>query len=317
MTGITTTPHLHFQMDREIAPSHPYWPFTFRDAQDIGVDFFAAVNVGLGKENALKNTLHPMEFVQGNASYVAAATVSVPRAVEVASASPAETVPAAPETESEPKNAAPPETAAVQPEPVVQPVSAPVAEPAAPVETKAPKTFDSPVDVRTSNASYAAIKAALDSGMFRLSDDGRFSPAQKVTRRDAVLAFSKLLSTVPSEFPDLPFSDVLPSDPVAGVLARFVESGFVGAADRFRPNDAITRAEAAIILARISGVSPIQGKPAFRDLKAADGRTAALNGFAAALRLRRGVVFGLETPLTRSEFAKMVDTWRKKTGNLR
>lgn len=35
MTGITTTPHLHFQIDKSTAPFHAYWPYTFREAADL------------------------------------------------------------------------------------------------------------------------------------------------------------------------------------------------------------------------------------------------------------------------------------------
>lgn len=65
MTGITTTPHLHFQIDTGDAPFHAYWPYTFQDLRELKLDFFEAVNLGLGKENAMKYTVHPMEFVQG------------------------------------------------------------------------------------------------------------------------------------------------------------------------------------------------------------------------------------------------------------
>ena len=32
MTGITTTPHLHFQIDKSTSPYHLYWPYTFKEA---------------------------------------------------------------------------------------------------------------------------------------------------------------------------------------------------------------------------------------------------------------------------------------------
>ncbi len=63
-TGTATTPHLHFQLDNDDAPWHPYWPFTSSEAYSAGLDFFSAVNAGLGKDSALRTTINPMKFVQ-------------------------------------------------------------------------------------------------------------------------------------------------------------------------------------------------------------------------------------------------------------
>jgi hypothetical protein len=63
ITGITTTPHLHFQIDRAEAPFHPYWPFTSSDSRSAGLWFFESVNRGLWKEKALQYTIHPMNFI--------------------------------------------------------------------------------------------------------------------------------------------------------------------------------------------------------------------------------------------------------------
>lgn len=63
-TGTATTPHLHFQMDNSLAPWHPYWPFTYKEAEDAGVNFFEAVNIGLGAETAKEDTVNPMMYVQ-------------------------------------------------------------------------------------------------------------------------------------------------------------------------------------------------------------------------------------------------------------
>lgn len=66
ITGITTTPHLHFQIDKSASPFHMYWPYTFQEAADLGLDFFGAINVGLGKENAIRYTINPMDFIKNN-----------------------------------------------------------------------------------------------------------------------------------------------------------------------------------------------------------------------------------------------------------
>ncbi len=63
-TGMATAPHLHFQLDSKDAPFHPYWPFTWDDVRQAGLDsYFEAVKYGVGKYNAQKYTINPMEFV--------------------------------------------------------------------------------------------------------------------------------------------------------------------------------------------------------------------------------------------------------------
>jgi len=68
-TGTSTTPHLHFQIDRDSAPWHPYWPFSWKESQEVGLSFFEAVNAGLGITKGKTNTVHPMKFVIQNLSY--------------------------------------------------------------------------------------------------------------------------------------------------------------------------------------------------------------------------------------------------------
>jgi Peptidase family M23 len=66
MSGFASGPHLHFQIERDTAPFHPYWLFSGKEARDAGMDFTQAVNAGLHRERGLQYTLNPMVFVQAN-----------------------------------------------------------------------------------------------------------------------------------------------------------------------------------------------------------------------------------------------------------
>lgn len=63
ITGITTTPHLHLQIDTAEAPFHPYWHFSSAEARSAKLSFFEAINVGLNKDKAEKYSIHPMHFI--------------------------------------------------------------------------------------------------------------------------------------------------------------------------------------------------------------------------------------------------------------
>ncbi len=75
-TGFATGPHLHFQMDREEAPWHPYWPFTGTEAREAGLSMTQAVNSGLHRERGLEYTVNPMLFVQSYQNGAPAQTVA-------------------------------------------------------------------------------------------------------------------------------------------------------------------------------------------------------------------------------------------------
>lgn len=80
-SGTATTPHLHFQIDNDSAPWHPFWPFTWKEANDAGLSFFAAVNAALGQDRAIATTLNPMKFVQDHLDGSAVVTVKASETV--------------------------------------------------------------------------------------------------------------------------------------------------------------------------------------------------------------------------------------------
>ncbi len=65
-TGDATGPHLHFQIDTDDAPWHPYWPFTGSEARAAGLNTYQAVNTGLGQANGRHYTLSPLAFIQSH-----------------------------------------------------------------------------------------------------------------------------------------------------------------------------------------------------------------------------------------------------------
>jgi len=65
-TGLASGPHLHFQIDRDEAPWHPYWPFTSKEARRDGLTFNEAVNKGLFQSRGYLYTVNPMLYVQAN-----------------------------------------------------------------------------------------------------------------------------------------------------------------------------------------------------------------------------------------------------------
>lgn len=66
MTGFASGPHLHFQIDRDTAPWHPYWPFTGSELREAGLNTTKGVNTGFHQERGYEFTVQPMLVVQAN-----------------------------------------------------------------------------------------------------------------------------------------------------------------------------------------------------------------------------------------------------------
>ncbi len=82
-TGFASGPHLHFQIDTDDAPFHPYWPFTDGEMKDAGMSFTQAINRGLHQERGSLYTISPLLFAQSYTSYIA--TPTLPASVTLAS----------------------------------------------------------------------------------------------------------------------------------------------------------------------------------------------------------------------------------------
>lgn len=65
-TGDVTGPHLHFQIDRDSAPWHPYWPFTTEELRAAGYSAAQAINSGFHSDRGTAFTVNPLLYAQAN-----------------------------------------------------------------------------------------------------------------------------------------------------------------------------------------------------------------------------------------------------------
>jgi len=125
-TGTATTPHVHFQIDKESAPFHPYWPFTYLEASQAGYNFTTSINAGFGKEKALAHSINPFMYVQkyngskGNALIPALIPAPLPSSSSVITPSVKNPISDLPPVL--PNTAVPPQIPVVAQPPVVAPV---------------------------------------------------------------------------------------------------------------------------------------------------------------------------------------------------
>lgn len=76
-TGMSTAPHIHFQIDRADAPFHPYWPITWKDVTAHGLSsFFEAVRRGVNKAKGRQYTVNPMKLISRTISYTPPTTTT-------------------------------------------------------------------------------------------------------------------------------------------------------------------------------------------------------------------------------------------------
>lgn len=265
MTGITTTPHLHFQIDTADAPFHPYWPFTSAEAKAAGMNIFEAVSAWLGADRGLKYTIHPLEFVQHNLSTTSNSSSSPysekgPKNIPLKSLEeivhythPATTIDSpitlnsASSKENDIKmledivsfNAAPNTipSSALSPNTIVV---------ASKITNTACKNIDSHLNLRT---SFGIKASTLQNENCALDTISSFSENTKVLRKEAIVALMKLYKYEPlngiSQFADVSINET----ELQWYLLRAYQSGILSGS-YFRGNNTITKWEFVELIAR-------------------------------------------------------------------
>lgn len=243
MTGYTTTPHLHLQVDNEEAPFYPYWPFTLTEAAEAGYSFFEWVDAGLNQDLIAKYSVDPLDFIR-NAGGVEWNLNSAPEAPT------------------------PPPVVVTPPREIPVPVTpvTPVAPTIIPKVNNAPGTFN---DIPTSHKFYTSINYFGKLGIIKGFDDGTFRPEKDVTRSELLGIVLKSLDIAPhGEIVTGIFQDVPSEHWVSPLVSEAVKRKIVSTErEVFEPNRAVTRVEFLAILALASGENlPIGVTKSWNDL---------------------------------------------------
>lgn len=217
LTGFTTTPHLHIQVDNEEAPFYPYWPFTLTEAAEAGYSFFEGVDAGLNQDLIEKYSVDPIDFIR-NATGVEG------------------------NTSSQNNTNTAPTTSVATPTPASTPV----------VSKPAPGTFS---DVSYNHKYYTSISYFARQGIIKGFDDGTFRDEKNVTRSELLGIVLKALDIAPhGEIVTGIFHDVPREHWVNPLISEAVKRKIVSTErEVFEPNRAVTRVEFLAILALASG----------------------------------------------------------------
>lgn len=311
MTGITTTPHLHFQIDKSTSPFHMYWPYTFKQAADLSLDFFGAINVGLGKESAIRYTIHPMDFIK-NHQFLGSAPKEVNITAEVKKDPIVLSSEIVADATDPAKNGA--ETVVPKAEvthaPTV-PIKMVEITPTTPAFT--PDNTHIFSDIPTDSPFYTATKYLSTAGIAHGYEDGGFHPNDRISRSEAILLYDRLFHKGEANTEiNLPFLDVLPSNELTQALTRAFTQKIVVNSNYFRPNDSLTRAEAVTLLVRTSAIPLDTSKSSlFKDVKIKSSHAVYINTFAKYLGVK-GESFEPNKDITRGELAKILYLFDQK-----
>ncbi|MBP9779179.1 peptidoglycan DD-metalloendopeptidase family protein [Candidatus Gracilibacteria bacterium] len=281
MTGIATTPHLHFQIDTNDAPFHPYWPFTTSDSKEKGLGFYESVNAGLGQDNARKYTIHPMTFIH---MYLGGTNISTTNS-----------------------------TMTTQPNGVQGQIRVDK------VSDIQVASYISPGDITCLKKRFEDVseKGSFGKMLYKLIDNHciyqegtRFEPKKAVNQREAIITLMKYSNISPtagtSHFLDIPIGDEL-----QGYALVAYRKGIIDGSYAF-PEKILSREEFALLLSKINSTNknPSQMR-IYNDVDAMNPNFTAIQDYAFMIGAKGGKFYP-KNILTRATMIQMLSNISRK-----
>lgn len=254
-TGTATTKHLHFQIDLESAPFHPYWPFTSAEATAAGCDFFSCVEQGLGRDKASQYTIDGMKYVEDNKNFNNTVSAGTPDVKIATTTTTTTTTTGSDEKKNEntqPANPQPNANAVGTTSTITTTTTTTTAGSSSggSTTTTAAGAFS---DVPDSHPNRVAIYGLKDLGVLSGNPDGTFKPDDPVNRaamcKIALLAYKK----DQAQKADVQFTDMTSSDWFYELVRSCVSHGiFKGYSDNtYRGGNSIQWPELAVVISRL------------------------------------------------------------------
>ncbi len=244
MTGMTTTPHLHIQVDNDEAPFYPYWPFTWSEAQEAGLNMYDAVDAGLNQDIIAKYSVDPIDFIK-KATTIDGPSVAANR-IET------------PVIQKNPTVVVPQWTVKTEPVKEVKkeviipskttPIKTSTNTPAKPISG----TFS---DVPSTSPYYNSISYFAKRGIISGYADGSFKPEKNVTRAELLaIVFKWLNIEIRGNSTTSTFRDISNNSWINPIISEALKRKIISAdKNTFSPDRPVTRVEFLAILWLASG----------------------------------------------------------------
>ncbi len=290
MSWIATTPHLHLQIDTNDAPYHPYWPYNSQDMKQAWVSWFDAINVGLGKENAKKYTIHPMDFIQNQWKTTMVASASSQKTTTKTTAT---------KTTTKTTNVS-----------TSTPVKTVVASEITYNDTNAACPNIRFTDV-PEKSGLGKILYPLAQKYCIFDDDSLFQPKEIINRRDMLMLLMNFLELNPRSNEQSSMLDVSVNDPVQGYILKAEQMGVIDGI-YFYPNKRVTRWEFIDMLMRLARKTGNNqwNLEIYTDIPSNSLYTKSLQEYAIFIWAKRGRIYPTND-ITYQEIVKILSTFEE------